>query len=138
MIKNALAAAAVATAIVGLGAPQAMADDDLGTTDSANGKTVNGNGAQQNYGNQATHGTMAPQSSLVQGSLDKLCLDLLHDTEIQNIVALVNVGLQDVPILSQKQQQVCAENSTQAEGDGQLSNLVEDLPVISENGAGNS
>lgn len=138
MIKNALAATAVATAIVGLGAPQALADNDLGSGTSDNGKSVNGNGSQQAYGNQTTHGKMAPQSSLVNGTLNKPCIDALHDPKLQNVVGLVNVGLQDIPVLSQKQQQTCAENSTQAAGDAPLSHAVKDLPIISENGAGNS
>ncbi|MGW8379616.1 rodlin [Streptomyces sp. ODS28] len=141
MMKKILSATTVAVAAVGasaVAAPHAMADDDLGSADSANGTSNNGNGSMQQYGNQSTHGNMSPQMAIIQGSLNKPCLDLLHDTEIQNIVGLVNVGLQDIPILSQKQQQVCTENSTQAEGDAPLSHLLEDVPIVGENGAGNS
>jgi hypothetical protein len=140
-LKKILSATTVAVAAVGaaaMTAPQAMADDDLATSDSANGTTNNGNGAMQQYGNQSTHGTMSPQMALIQGSFNKPCLDLLHDAEIPNIASLANVGLQDLPILSQKQQQVCTENSTQAEGDAPLSHVLEDVPIVGENGAGNS
>jgi len=135
-MKKILSATAVAVAAVGasaMTAPQAMADDDIAASDSANGTTNNGDGAMQQYGNQSTDGTMSPQMALIQGSLNKPCLDLLHDTEVQSLV-----GLGDIPLLSQKQQQVCGDNSTQAEGDAPLSHVVEDLPVVSENGADNS
>ena len=135
-MKKILSATAVAVAAVGasaMTAPQAMADDDIAASDSANGTTNNGDGAMQQYGNQSTDGTMSPQMALIQGSLNKPCLDLLHDTEVQSLV-----GLGDIPLLSQKQQQVCTENSTQAEGDAPLSHALEDVPIIGENGAGNS
>ncbi|KND45553.1 rodlin, partial [Streptomyces stelliscabiei] len=104
MLKKAMAAVAVAASITGLGAataPQALADDG-GTT------SFSGNGASQAFGNSVTKGDMSPQLSLVQGSLNKLCVGL---------PAKVNLAaaplLQDVPILSAPQNQQCTENSTQ-------------------------
>ncbi len=69
MIKKMMATAAAAASVVGIGAamaPQAMA---IGNDNGIN--TVNGNGASQIYGNQATYGTMSPQMALIQGSFNK-------------------------------------------------------------------
>lgn len=132
MIKNALATAAVATTIVGLAAPQAMAvGNDQGTT------TSNGNGAAQIYGNQATHGDMSPQMALIQGSLNKPCIGLPLKGNVGSLVGLVPVSVQDINVLSSPQNQQCVENSTQAKGDEPLSHILEDVPVLSANGAGN-
>jgi hypothetical protein len=46
----------------------------------------------------------------------------------------VNVGVQDIPILSAPQNQQCTENSTQAKGDEPLSHILNDIPVLSGNG----
>ncbi|MBE1597417.1 MULTISPECIES: rodlin [Streptomyces] len=128
MLKKAMAAVAVAASITGLGAataPQALADDG-GTT------SFSGNGASQAFGNSVTKGDMSPQLSLVQGSLNKLCVGL---------PAKVNLAaaplLQDVPILSAPQNQQCTENSTQAKGDEPLSHILSDIPILSDNGNGN-
>ncbi|MFD3516839.1 rodlin [Streptomyces sp. NPDC058663] len=130
MVSSALAVAAMGLGAVG--APQAMAlADDTGTTSQS------GNGAEQHYGNAATHGDMSPQMSLVQGSLNKPCIGLPAKANLQSLVALVNVGVQDIPILSAPQNQQCVENSTQAKGDEPLSHILSDIPVLSGNGAHN-
>ncbi len=54
---------------------------------------------------------------------------------MQNLVALVNIGLQD--ILSSDQTQTCVENSSQVQGDGPLSHLIDKLPILSVNGTNN-
>lgn len=72
MIKKVLATGAVAASILGLGATQAMAIGDAGTT------SINGNGASQSFGNAETHGDGSPQFGLVQGSLNKPCIGLLY------------------------------------------------------------
>ncbi|MEV0525551.1 rodlin [Streptomyces sp. NPDC050439] len=132
MMKKAMATAAVAVSVVGMSAaaaPSALAiGDDHGTT------SLSGNGAKQAYGNSATHGDMSPQLSLVQGSLNKPCVGLPVKANLQSIVALVNVGVQDIPILSAPQNQQCTENSTQAKGDEPLSHILNDIPVLSGNG----
>ncbi|MGW4568262.1 rodlin, partial [Streptomyces sp. NPDC004561] len=51
------------------------------------------------------------------------------------ILALVNVGVQDIPVLSSPQNQQCTENSTQAKGDEPLSHVVDDISALSGNGA---
>ncbi|MFF2141029.1 rodlin, partial [Streptomyces sp. NPDC058193] len=73
-MKKMMAGAAVAVSLIGLSAaaaPSAMAiGDDHGTT------TINGNGAESEFGNSETEGDQSPQLSLVQGSLNKPCIAL--------------------------------------------------------------
>ncbi|KJK52776.1 rodlin, partial [Streptomyces sp. NRRL F-4428] len=112
MIKKMMASAAVAASVVGMGAamaPQAMA---VGNDNGIN--TVNGNNSAQIYGNQATYGNMSPQMALIQGSFNKPCIALPAKANVQSVLALVNVGVQDIPVLSSPQNQQCTENSTQA------------------------
>ncbi|MEU3990534.1 rodlin [Streptomyces platensis] len=127
MIKKTLATAAAAVSIVGIAAaaaPQAMATgNDHGTS------TVNGNGSRQIYGNSTTYGYMSPQIGLIQGSLNKPCIAL---PKINGLA-----GLQDINVLSSPQNQQCTENSTQAKGDEPLSHILDDIAVLSANGAGN-
>ncbi|MEU3839092.1 rodlin [Streptomyces sp. NPDC028635] len=132
MIKKVLASAAVAASVVGASAavaPQAFAHGDGNGTWSASG-----NGAQQSFGNSATYGNMSPQLALIQGSFNKPCIGLPAKADVQNILALVNVGVQDIPILSSPQNQQCVENSTQAKGDDSLSHVLDDLAVLASNG----
>ncbi|WP_405840212.1 rodlin [Streptomyces sp. NBC_01518] len=135
MLKKAMAATAVAASVVGVSAtaaPQALAiGNDNGVT------TVNGNGAEQAYGNAKTAGDMSPQLGLAQGDLNKLCVGLPAKVNAASIVGvLVPVTvLQDVPVLSAPQNQQCTENSTQAKGDEPLSHIADNIPVLSGNGA---
>ncbi|MFJ8588598.1 rodlin [Streptomyces sp. NPDC093595] len=123
MIKKVLATAGVAAAVLGVTAPMASAVGDRGVD------TQNGNFSKQVYGNTSTGGYMSPQVGLVQGTLNKPCVGLPIQADVQNIVALVNVGVQD--ILQDTQNQQCAENSTAVKGDSALSHILED--VLSEN-----
>jgi hypothetical protein len=132
MFKKVMATAALSLSVAATGAalaPQAMAVGDNEGTFSASG-----NGASQVYGNSSTRGDMSPQMSLVQGSLNKPCVGLPAKANVQDLVGVVNLGLQDVPILSAPQNQQCVENSTQAKGDEPLSHILNDIPVFSENG----
>ncbi|MEU5899022.1 MULTISPECIES: rodlin [Streptomyces] len=132
MLKKAMATAAAAVAVsAGIAAPAMAIGNDSGT------ESMSGNGASQSFGNSATKGDMSPQLSLVQGSLNKPCIGLPAKLNIQNIVALVNVGVQDIPILSAPQNQQCTENSTQAKGDEPLSHLLDDLSLLAGNGEHN-
>ncbi|MEU7281916.1 rodlin [Streptomyces sp. NPDC045431] len=124
MIKKVLATAGVAAAVLGASAPMAAAVGDHGVD------TQNGNFATQSYGNTYTGGYMSPQIGLIQGSLNKPCV-AVPIQDVQNIVALINIGVQD--ILSDKQNQQCTENSTAVRGDAPLSHILEN--VLSENGA---
>ncbi|MFA7766442.1 MULTISPECIES: rodlin [Streptomyces] len=131
MIKKMMASAAVAASVVGIGAamaPQAMA---IGNDNGVN--TVQGNGAAQIYGNQATYGNMSPQMALIQGSFNKPCIALPAKANVQSVLALVNIGVQDIPVLSSPQNQQCTENSTQAKGDEALSHILDNIPVLSGN-----
>ncbi|MCX5199022.1 rodlin [Streptomyces sp. NBC_00249] len=131
MIKKFAAGAAVAASVVGLGAtmaPQAMA---VGNDNGIN--TVNGNNSAQIYGNQATYGNMSPQMALIQGSFNKPCIALPAKANVQSVLALVNIGVQDIPVLSSPQNQQCTENSTQAKGDEALSHILSNIPILSGN-----
>ena len=136
MIKKMLAGAALAASVIAVGAtaaPQAMAiGNDEGTT------TVNGNGAEQEYGNTHTGGTQSPQIGLVQGTLNKPCVGLPVKVNVGSIVGLVPITVQDINVLANPQNQQCTENSTQAKGDEPLSHILSNIPVLSGNGAGNS
>ncbi|MEV5979756.1 rodlin [Streptomyces sp. NPDC052114] len=134
MLKKAMAAAAVAASVVGISAaasPAMAIGDDGGTT------SLSGNDAKQVFGNSETKGDMSPQLSLVQGSLNKPCVGLPVKGNAGALVGLVPVAVQDIPVLSAPQNQQCTENSTQAKGDEPLSHILDDIPVLSGNGAGN-
>ncbi|GCD37189.1 MULTISPECIES: rodlin [Streptomyces] len=132
MINKALATVATAASIVGIAAATAPEASAVG--DHRKVTTVNGNGAAQTYGNFSTMGNMSPQFALIQGSFNKPCIAVPIDN-VQNVVGLVNVGVQD--LLSSDQKQQCVENSTQVQGDGPLSHLIDKLPVLSVNGTNN-
>ncbi|MEV1006821.1 rodlin [Streptomyces sp. NPDC049881] len=130
MIKKTLATVAVAASALGVAG--AVATPAMAIGGDANGpQTVNGNGAGQAYGNTTTGGYMSPNISLVNGSLNKPCI-AVPQIEAQSLVALVNVGVQD--LLNNKAFQNCSDNSTQVQGDAPLSHLLSDLSVLSENG----
>ncbi|MFD6876269.1 MULTISPECIES: rodlin [unclassified Streptomyces] len=132
MLKKFMATAAVTASVIGTGAVMASPAMAIGNDNGVN--TVNGNGASQVYGNQATEGAMSPQLGAIQGSLNKLCVGLPAKVNAQSLVAvLANVGVQDVNVLSNPQNQQCAENSTQAKGDESLSHIVDNIPVLSGN-----
>ncbi|MFI5999120.1 rodlin [Streptomyces sp. NPDC051366] len=131
MIKKMMATAAAAASVVGIGAamaPQAMA---IGNDNGIN--TVNGNGASQIYGNQATYGNMSPQMALIQGSFNKPCIALPAKANVQSLLGAVPIGLQDINVLSNPQNQQCTENSTQAKGDEALSHILDNIPILSGN-----
>ncbi|MFE2288167.1 rodlin [Streptomyces sp. NPDC059443] len=131
MFKKFMATAAATAAVLGAGAAVASPAMAIGNDNGVN--TVNGNGSAQIYGNQETSGNMSPQISAIQGSLNKLCVGLPAKVNAQSILAAVNVGVQDIPVLSSPQNQQCAENSTQAKGDEALSHIVDNIPVLSGN-----
>ncbi|MFJ8921229.1 hypothetical protein B046DRAFT_03841 [Streptomyces sp. LamerLS-316] len=134
-MKKMTAAAAVAVSLIGLSAAAAPAmaiGDDHGTT------TLNGNGAEAAYGNSATKGDQSPQLSLVQGSLNKPCVALPVKANVGSLIGAVTVAVQDINVLSNPQNQQCADNSTQAKGDEPLSHILNDIPVLSGNGVGNN
>ncbi|MFD4246953.1 rodlin [Streptomyces sp. NPDC058525] len=131
MIKKFMATAAATASIVGAGAAMAAPAMAIGNDNGIN--TVNGNGASQIYGNQKTHGDQSPQLGLVQGTLNKPCIGLPAKVNAQSILAFVNVGVQDINVLSNPMNQQCTENSTQAKGDEPLSHILSNIPVLSGN-----
>ncbi|MFF5448651.1 rodlin [Streptomyces sp. NPDC012888] len=131
MLKKIMATAAATAAVVGAGAAVAAPAMAIGNDNGIN--TLNGNGAQQIYGNQKTEGAMSPQLSLVQGTLNKPCIGLPAKVNAQSLIALVNVGVQDINVLSNPMNQQCTENSTQAKGDEPLSHILSNIPVLSGN-----
>ncbi|MEU9546460.1 rodlin [Streptomyces mirabilis] len=74
-----------------------------------------------------------PQMSPIQGTLNKPCLGI-GKLGLQSLIALINVGVQDVPVLSAQQQQQCTDNSTINDGDDALSHILDEIPVLSGNG----
>ncbi|MFF2651158.1 rodlin [Streptomyces sp. NPDC058045] len=135
MLKKVMAATAVTASVLGataMAAPQALAlGDDSGTT------SLSGNGAETAFGNSGTAGDQSPQLTLVQGTLNKACLGVPVKADLGSLVGGIPVTVQDVNVLSSPQNQQCAENSTQAKGDEPLSHILDDVPVLSANGAGN-
>ncbi|MFD9813896.1 rodlin [Streptomyces sp. NPDC059080] len=135
-MKKIMAGAAVAVSMLGFSAaavPQAMATgDDHGTS------TVNGNGAKTAYGNSTTHGKLSTQLGLVQGSLNDLCLGVPVKANVGSLIGHVPITVQDINVLSNPQNQQCAENSTQAKGDEPLSHILDDIAALSANGEHNS
>ncbi|CAM5473126.1 hypothetical protein SAVIM338S_03155 [Streptomyces avidinii] len=136
MLKKIMTAAAVTAAAVGAGAAVAAPAMAIGNDNGIN--TVNGNGSQQIYGNQKTHGDLSPQLGVVQGTLNKPCVGLPVKVNAQSLVALLNVGVQDINVLSNPQNQQCTENSTQAKGDEPLSHILDNIPVLSGNASAGS
>ncbi|WP_432085578.1 rodlin [Streptomyces sp. bgisy095] len=135
MIKKIVAAAAVAASVVGASA--AAASPALAIADDGGTTSLSGNGATQAYGNSETAGDLSPQMTLVQGSLNKLCLGVPVKGNLGSLVGLVPITVQDVNVLSSPQNQQCVENSTQAKGDEPLSHILDDIPVLSGNGVAN-
>lgn len=129
MLKKAMVAVAAAASVVGMSvaaAPTALA------VNNDNGPSIqNGTGASSSFGNSATNGSMSPQLSLVQGSLNKPCVGV-QDVDA-GVAALIGVVAQDIPVLSDQEQQQCADNSTQAKRDGALSHLLDNVSVLSSN-----
>nr|WP_223182849.1 MULTISPECIES: rodlin [unclassified Streptomyces] len=131
-----MAAAAVTASVVGASAvaasPAFAIADDGGTT------SLSGNAARQSFGNSTTAGDMSPQFEAVQGTLNKLCLGAPIKANVGSLIGAIPIAVQDVNVLASPQNQQCAENSTQAKGDETLSHVLDDIPVLSGNGIGNS
>ncbi|MFI9237551.1 rodlin [Streptomyces sp. NPDC053079] len=131
MLKKVLATAALTASAVGLVAGPAVAS----VNDERN--TANGNDSTTSYGRTETDGVESPQMSAIQGSLDKLCIGVGKVNAQSLIGLLLDIGVQDVPVLTSQQQQQCTDNSTINDGDDPLSHLLDEIPIISGNGSGN-
>ncbi|HEY5835529.1 rodlin [Streptomyces sp.] len=134
MIKKMLAGAALVVSVVAVGAtasPAMAIGNDDGTT------TVNGNGATQAYGNTVTSGVQSPELGLVQGSLNKPCVGLPVKANVGPLLGATPINVQDVNVLASPQNQQCSEGSSQIKHDEPLSHIVDNIPVLSGNGAAN-
>ncbi|HEV2640847.1 MAG TPA: rodlin [Actinocrinis sp.] len=80
----------------------------------------------------------SPAAGLIQGALNKPCIALPAKANVQSVLALVNVGVQDIPVLSSPQNQQCTENAIVAKGDEALSNILDSIPVLSGNASAGS
>ncbi|AEW93914.1 MULTISPECIES: rodlin [Streptomycetaceae] len=130
MIKKILATAAVVVSAVGATSAPAMA---IGNGHGHGSNSANGNGSGQVYGNTTTGGYMSPQIGLVQGSLNKPCIGIpIKDIQVP---ILQIVAIQD--LLNQHQTVTCTENTNVSEGDAPLSHILDNIPILSRNGAGN-
>lgn len=89
---------------------------------------ANGNESKTGYGNTKTSGKESPQMSLIQGTLNKPCLGI-GKLGVESVLALINVGVQDVPVLSSQQQSQCTDNSSLNDGDDPLSHILDKIPV---------
>ncbi|MFE0189374.1 rodlin [Streptomyces sp. NPDC058989] len=135
MIKKVLATTAVAASVVGISATTALQATAVGKHDGGTA-TVNGNGAKSAFGNSTTRGRMSPQLELVQGSLNSLCAALVgQKVNVGSLVGKDATTVQDINVLSNPQTQQCARNSTQAKGDEAVSHILNDIPILSGNGA---
>ncbi|MFJ2111500.1 MULTISPECIES: rodlin [unclassified Streptomyces] len=135
-MKKLWATAAVAATLVGATAAAVSPALAIGNDDGP--ISLSGNGAEQSFGNQVTKGAMSPQLSLVQGSLNKPCIGLPLKANVGSLIGLIPIAVQDVNVLSNPQNQQCVENSTQAKGDEPLSHILDNIPILSGNGAGNN
>ncbi|MEU5683876.1 RdlA protein [Streptomyces venezuelae] len=126
-----LALSLAAAALAGSAGTAAAIGDDTGTN------SLSGNGAEQAFGNAATHGDQSAQPQLVAGSLNKVCAGIPVKANVGALVGLVPIAVQDIPVLSAPQNQQCTENSTQAKEDEPLSHLVSDISALSGNGTDN-
>lgn len=60
----------------------------------------------------AADGDMSPQLGVVQGSLNKPCIGLPAKGNVGNLVGIVNVAVQDIPVLASSQNQVCTDDDS--------------------------
>ncbi|MFC5723458.1 rodlin [Streptomyces gamaensis] len=129
MLKKACATTALTASALGCVVAPAAAAGDSRTVSNANGATTS-------YGNTISGGHGSPPMNLVGDTLNRLCLGV-GKLGVQSLLLLINVGVQDVPVLTSQQQQQCTENSTTGDGDDPVSHLADQIPVAAGNGAGN-
>ncbi|MEV6024304.1 RdlA protein [Streptomyces sp. NPDC052036] len=106
MLKQAMAVAAVVASVLGataVAAPGALALGDDGRTTPAGAAAapaVDSATVQGALTDQATGDGTSPQSSLVQGSLDRLGAGLPTRTDTGSVVSAVPVSTQGTPFLT--------------------------------------
>ncbi|WP_367133131.1 MULTISPECIES: rodlin [Streptomyces] len=129
MLKRVMAATALTASAVGMIAGPAAAVGD--------GRDVaNANGARNGSGETITGGRMSPQMTAVQDTLNNLCIGV-GKLGVQSLLLLINVGVQDLPVLTSQQQQQCTNGSVTENGNNPLSHLAERISLADHNGSGN-
>ncbi|MGP4112215.1 rodlin [Streptomyces sp. 4N509B] len=126
MIKKTLATVVVAASAVGVTGVAATPALAIGGDETEAVK--NALGAKEAIGNTTTGGYMSPNISLINGSLNRVCLGL--DDIDAGVLQLVGV----YDLLNNKPKNSCSDNSTATSGDSPLSHILSDLSVLSENG----
>ncbi|QLE75230.1 RdlA protein [Streptomyces rectiverticillatus] len=129
MLKKVMAATALTASAVGMIAGPAAAVGD-------SRDVANANGARTGSGETLTGGYMSPQTTAVQGTLNDLCLGV-GKLGVQSLLLLVNVGLQDIPVLTSQEQQQCTKGSVTGNGNNPLSHIAERISLVADNGTGN-
>ncbi len=124
-----MAATALTASAAGvIAGPAAAAGDGRGV--------ANANGAVTNSGATLTGGRMSPQMTAVQDTLNDLCIGV-GKLGVQSLLLLINVGVQDLPVLTSQEQQQCTRGSVTGNGNNPLSHLAERISLLDHNGSGN-
>ncbi|MCC2274073.1 MULTISPECIES: rodlin [Streptomyces] len=126
MLRKVLATAALTASAAGAMAVPAV----------ATGSATSGHDAKSEYGSTKTGGEESPTMTVLQGTLDEPCI-ALGRLDVNPVALILNIGVQDVPVLTSQQQSQCTQNSTIQDGDDALSHLLDGIPVVSGNGSGN-
>ena len=125
------------TLLAACGPAVAVVTGAAGTAAARSGPiTVNGDGSRQSFGNTTTGGILSPQIGLIQGSPNEPCVGPPLDADIGSPVDAVPVAVRDADVLGSPQNQQCTEGSSQVQGDGPLSYILSDDPLLSDDGVG--
>ncbi|MFI9585985.1 rodlin [Streptomyces sp. NPDC052236] len=108
-MKKMIVVTVLAVCFLGM-APQAMAVGEHGGTTSLNDT-------------RAEHDAQS-----------KPCTGLPIKANVGSLVGLLNIAVQDIPILSAPQNLLCTENSSQSKDEEPLQQIVDQIPVLSGNG----
>lgn len=123
MLRKVLATAALTASAAGVMAAPAVASG-----------STSGHDAKSEYGSTESGGKESPTMTALQGTLNDPCIGL-SGLGLQSLLVGLDVGIQDVPVLTSQQQSQCTQNSTIQDGDDPLSHLLDRIPVVSGNGA---
>ncbi|MFF4409922.1 rodlin [Streptoverticillium reticulum] len=125
MLRKVLATAALTASAAGVMAAPAVASGG-----------TQGHDAKSEFGSTQAGGKDSPTLSILQGALNDPCV-AIGRLNADSLLLILNIGIQDVPVLSAQHQSQCTENSIIQDGDDQLSHLLDRIPVVSGNGSGN-
>lgn len=125
----------IRTVLTVCGMAAAIAAGTTGAAAAAEGPVVtsNGNNSVQSIGNTTTGGIESPEIGLVQGSLNDPCVAAAGHADVGSLFGLPPISAQDLHLLDSPEDQQCAQNSSEIQGDGQLSHILSDDSVLSGN-----